>query len=58
MYSTLSQSSKQAFLLVADLPGTVRIFETRYELQYSESCVGNLFAGNCFPIEGFVYCAI
>ena len=37
MYSTLSQSSKQAFLLVTDLPGMVRIFE--YDLQYSESCV-------------------
>ena len=52
MYSTLSKSSKQAFLLVTDLPGMVRIFETQYELQYSGSCGGNLF-GNCFPIEGF-----
>ena len=52
MYSTLSQSSEQAFLLV-----TVRIFETQYEVQYSESCAGNLFE-NCFPTEGFAYCAI
>ena len=52
LYSTLSQSSEQAFLMLTDLPGMVRIFET----QYSESYVGNLF-GNCFPIEGFAYCA-
>ena len=38
--------------MLTDLPGMVRIFET----QYSESYVGNLF-GNCFPIEGFAYCA-
>ena len=52
IYSTLSRSSEQAFLLLTDLPGMVRIFEIEYELQYSESYVGNLF-GNCFPIEGF-----
>ena len=57
MYSTLSHSSEQVLLVLTDLPGMVRIFETQYELQYSESCVGNLF-GNCFPIEGFAYCAI
>ena len=50
------QSCEKAFLLLTDLPGMVRIFETQYELQYSESYVGNLF-GNCFPIEGFSYCA-
>ena len=56
LYSTLSKSSEQAFLLLTDLPGMVRIFETEYKLQYSESYVGNLF-GNLFPIEGFAYCA-
>ena len=39
------------------LPGMVRIFQSQYELQYSESCLGSL-VGNCFPIEGFAYCAI
>ena len=29
MYSTLSQSSEQAFLLLTDLLGIVRIFETQ-----------------------------
>ena len=29
---------------------------TQYELQYSESRVGNLF-GKCFPMEVFAYCA-
>ena len=33
---------------MTDLPGMLRILETQYELQYSESCVDNLF-GNCFP---------
>ena len=56
LYSTLSRSSEQAFLLLTDLPGTVRIFETCYQLRYSESYVGNLF-GICFPIEGYPYCA-
>ena len=42
LYSTLSRSDEQAFLLLTDsLPGTVRIFETRYELRYSESYVEN-----------------
>ena len=55
LYSTLSQLSKDYFLLLTDLPGMVTIYETQYELQYSESYVGNLF-GTCFPIEGFAYC--
>ena len=56
LYSVLSQSSGQAFLLLTDLPGTVRIRETGYKLQFSESYVGNLF-GSCVPIEGYPYCA-
>ena len=56
LYSTLSQSSDKAFLLLTDLPRMVRIFETQYELECSENYVGNL-VGNCFPIEGFAYCA-
>ena len=31
MYSTLSQSSVQTFLLVTDLPGMVRIFQTQLD---------------------------
>ena len=42
-------------LLLTDLPKMVRIFEIQYELQYSESYVGNLL-GNCFPTEVFAYC--
>ena len=51
------------FIWVSSFPahrftGMVRIFETQScELQYSGSCVGNLF-GNYFPIEDFAYCAI
>ena len=35
----------------------VRIFETQYELQYSESWMGNFF-GNFYPIEDFAFCSI
>ena len=44
--STLLQSSEQAFFVSARC--TWNGFETQYELQCS---------GNCFPREGFAYCA-
>ena len=51
LYSVLSESlTGQTFLLLIDLPGTVRIRETQYKLQFSESYVSNLF-GSCFPID-------
>ena len=56
MYSTLSHSSEQAFFLMTDQYLEWSEYLKLNELQYSESCV-DLF-GNCFPIEGFAYCAI
>ena len=38
MYSTLSQSSEQAFLLLTYLPGMVRIFETQWATIQWKSC--------------------
>ena len=37
LYSTLSQSTKEMFLLLTDLPAMVDLFGTNYELRYSES---------------------
>ena len=58
LYSVLSESllDKLFYYCMIDLPETVRIRETQYKLQFSESYVSNLF-GSCFRIEGYPYCA-
>ena len=58
LYSVLSESlTGQTFLLLIDLPGTVRIRETQYKLQFSESYHVSNLLGGCFHIEGYPYCA-
>ena len=37
LYSTLSQLTRQSVLMQTELPTFLNVFETDYELQYSES---------------------
>ena len=42
LYSSLSQLSRQSFLLLADLPSMLTVQEQDYQLEYSESYLGNV----------------
>ena len=42
LYSSLSQLSRQSFLLLADLPSMLTVQEKDYQLEYSESYLGNV----------------
>ena len=53
-YSSLSQLSRQSFLLLTDLSSMLIVLEEDYQLEYSESYTGNV---NGEPtIEGYQYC--
>ena len=54
LYSSLSQLSRQSFLLLTDLSSMLIVLEEDYQLEYSESYTGNV---NGEPtIEGYQYC--
>ena len=40
LYSSLSQLSRQSFLLLTDLPSMLTVLEEDYQLEYSESYTG------------------
>ena len=42
LHSSLSQLSRQSFLLLADLPSMLTVQEKDYQLEYSESYLGNV----------------
>ena len=42
LYSVLSKLNNQDFLLLTELPKTVAVFETNYDVQYSPSYTGNI----------------
>ena len=42
LYSSLSQLSRQSFLLLADLPSMLTVLREDYQLEYSESYTGNV----------------
>ena len=54
LYSRLSQSARQNFLMQTELPTMLNVFDTDYQLEYSESFTGNLHHGSA--IEGYAYC--
>ena len=56
LYSTLSQSTKEMFLLLTDLPAMVNLFETNYDLRYSESYSGVLSGDS--NITDFPFCYV
>ena len=45
LYSSLSQLSRQSFLLLADFPSMLTVLEEDYQLEYSESYTGNVHGG-------------
>ena len=52
--SSLSQLSRQSFLLLADLPSMPIVLGEDYRLEYSESDLGNVHGEP--TIEGYQYC--
>ena len=54
LYSSLSQLSRQSFLLLADLPSILIVLGEDYQLEYSESYTGNVHGEPI--IEGYQYC--
>ena len=54
LYSSLSQLSRQSFLLLADLPSMPIVLGEDYQLEYSESYTGNVHDEP--TIEGYQYC--
>ena len=54
LYSSLSQLSRQSFLLLADLPSMPTVLGEDYQLEYSESYTGNVHDEP--TIEGYQYC--
>ena len=54
LYSTLLQTTKEMFLLLTDLPTMVSLFETSYDLRFSESYSGFL-SGDSNHVTDFPY---
>ena len=54
LYSSLSQLSRQSFLLLTDLPSMLTVLEEDYKLEYSESYLGNVHSEP--TIEEYQYC--
>ena len=53
LYSSLSQLTRQPFLMHTELPTLLNVFETDYDLQYSESYTGTIHHET--TIEGYQY---
>lgn len=54
LYSSLSQLSRQSFLLLTDLPSMLTILEEDYQLECGESYTGDVHGEA--TIEGYQYC--
>ena len=54
LYSSLSQLTRQSFLMQTELPTLLNVLETDYELQYSESYTGTIHQEP--TVEGNQYC--
>ena len=54
LYSSLSQLSRQSFLLLADFPSMLIVLGEDYQLEYSESYTGNVHGEPI--IKGYQYC--
>ena len=54
LYSSLSQLTRQSFLMQTELPTLLKVFKTNYELQYSESYTGTIHQEA--TVEGYQYC--
>ena len=54
LYSRISQSTGQTFLLQTELPSEMTMMGVNYELQYSESYTSNISCD--VDVEGYQYC--
>jgi hypothetical protein len=54
LYIRLSQSAQQSFLMISELPTQLNVFNSDYELQYSDSYSGTLHQENV--IAEYEYC--
>ena len=54
LYSGLSQLARHLFLMQTELPPMLNVFETDYQIQYSESYTGAIYQET--TIEGYQYC--
>ena len=52
LYSRISQSTGQTFLLQTELPSEITMLGVNYELQYSESYTGSITSGRNHPSPG------
>ena len=53
-YSSLLQLARQVYLLQSELPTALNVFDTDYQLEYSESYSGTVHQE--IAIEGYQYC--
>ena len=53
-YSSFSRLTRQAFLMQSELPTALHVFDTDYQLEYSESYSGTVHQET--TIEGDQYC--
>ena len=53
-YSSLSQLTRQAFLMQSELPTALNVFDNDYQLEYSENYSGTVYQET--SIEGYQYC--
>ena len=53
IYSNLSLLARQSMLMLTELPGMVTAFNRFFQLEYSESCTGNMH--DDARIEGYHY---
>ena len=51
LHSGLSQLARKSFLMQSELPSMLNVFETDYQLQYSESYTGTIHQEDA--IEGY-----
>ena len=54
LHSSLSQLTRQSFLMHTELPTLLNVFKTDYDLQYSENYTGTIHHET--TIEGHQYC--
>ena len=54
LYSSLSQLARRAHLMQSELPTALNVFDTDYQLEYSESYSGTVHQE--IAIEGYQYC--
>ena len=53
-YSSLLQLARQVYLMQSELPTALNVFDTDYQLEYSESYSGTVHQE--IDIEGYQYC--